>query len=237
MDKGDAMWLKLNQASILRAWACIVITQFGCKGGSADGDAADATYLDAHADASGDAIPAPDGPLPLPDISGTFLMSLSTTLDPAKPILFYTEITMTNNDEEGTALVDFSATPLTVAELTPVGDPLVSVDVQVSNAGEGAAPFAGPIDGAANPIVPDNELEVDIVAHFLIYDEDFYCGDITGGVTRPTPIPLGGSTVGAVRIAEGTLGEDLPVPVYACPEEESVGRSVRIGASGSVGSE
>jgi len=154
----------------------------------------------------------------LPDINGYFLMSIAVYFIPEKPILFYQENVFTANDD-GTGVVDVTVTPLTVADRQPIGDPLVSEGVVVSNAGTGAAHFVGVIPGPANPI-SGMQIELDCTAHFTIKSENFSCGDVTGSVTRPTLIDVEGSTMGSVRIAEDTYGEDLPDPVAACPSED-----------------
>ncbi len=163
--------------------------------------------------------PEPDAPpvADLPDINGYFLMAIAVVFLPEKPILFYTEIEMTKNDD-GTGVATFSATPLTVAEHTQIGDALVAQDVPISNAGEASANFVGWIEGAANPI-SGQPIELDCTIHIVIEDEDFYCGDVTGSVTRPTPLDVEGSTVGGIRIEEGTTGADLPEAVGNCPED------------------
>lgn len=94
-------------------------------------------------------------------------------------------------------------------------------DAPVNTAGEAAARLAGEIPGAANPI-SGQPIELDVTALFTIKSADLWCGDVVGGVTRPTPIDLEGSTVGAIRIADSTFGDDLPDPVAVCPEETPI---------------
>ena len=163
--------------------------------------------------------PEPDAPPieELPDLTVYWLMTIAVVVLPDKPLLFYTEINMTVNDD-GTGEFDAYAQPLTVADRQPVGDLLVSEDIAVNNAGELAAPFPGEVPGAANPI-SGQPIEMDPTALSVIKNVDFFCGDVIGSVTKPTIIDLEGSTIGGIRIEEGTYGDDLPDPIAACPEE------------------
>jgi hypothetical protein len=111
---------------------------------------------------------------------------------------------------------DQSAQPLHKSTREPTGDPIVTEDIGVNQAGEFAMPVQGTVDGTANPIT-SNDLVVDIVMHGIIQSTDVWCGTITGMVTN-LDLVLDGSTFAAIRIEPGTAAADLPAPVSICPE-------------------
>ena len=75
----------------------------------------------------------------------------------------------------------------------------------------------GIIPGAAN-VITGNELTVDVVLVGRIQTQDLFCGDAMGMILKPIVLDIAGSTVGAVRVEPGMVGDDLPPPVSACPE-------------------
>jgi hypothetical protein len=160
----------------------------------------------------------------LPDITGRFLLGISPVVMPDRIMQFIADVEMTDNGD-GTAVLDITFTPLTVADRTPIGDPLSSLDVAVANTGEFTAPVEGIVPGPANPI-SGSEIELDGALEAVIKSTDLFCGDVTGRVSRPTIIDLDGSTGAGIRVPPEVVGDDLPTAQWACPEDMPVDAGV-----------
>ena len=156
----------------------------------------------------------------LPDVTGRFLSGISPVVLPEAIIKFDTALVLTKNDD-GTGLLDVTFTPLSVADGTPVGTPLVSNGAVVSNAGEVSVPVAGVIPGAANPI-SGTEIRLDAAAVVVLRSADLLCGDVTGRVSQPTPLDLTGSTIAVIRIASDLAYADFPEALFECPDDVPV---------------
>ncbi|HTM20172.1 MAG TPA: hypothetical protein VL172_06690 [Kofleriaceae bacterium] len=152
----------------------------------------------------------------IPDVTGEFLQGYSPVFAPAASIQFRTTVGyMAVSDTSGR--LDMSAQPLDADTREPVGDPVVTNDTVVNEAGEFAAIVQGNVDGAANPIT-GSDLVLDIVLHGIIRNTDLFCGTVTGNITN-LDLVLDGSTFGSIRIADDTATADLPPPLVACPDE------------------
>jgi hypothetical protein len=168
----------------------------------------------------------------LPDITGHFYVAMDP--DPVPGAIFHllAEVRFTDNGD-GTGSADFSLQPLHKDDRTPVGDPLVSEGVVVDATGRFDAPFAGDIDGQANPAT-GSTLTVELVLAGAILDENVWCGVVNGRITQPLILPLDGSTFAAIRVEAGTEGDALPEPAVTCPEpgEEDEGEDEDDGEPG-----
>lgn len=166
----------------------------------------------------------------IPDVNGQFYLSISPVIAPASLLQFISDVEMTMN-EDGTATLNLSFQPLCAREgdgeencgedyLTPIGDVIVVNGVTVQLTGGFVAFLEGAtVPGKANPI-SGAQITGDIRLLGFLKTEDLFCGDVDGMLAEPIPnLNLEGSTFGAVRIAEGTLGEDLPEPVFECPPD------------------
>lgn len=152
----------------------------------------------------------------LPDITGQHLLGLAAVIAPDKPIQFLAEVEFTDN-ADGTGSLDISLTALRYEDRMPTGEPLVATDVVVNNAGQFQATFEGDMPGDANPIT-GSTLTATVTLIGIINSEDSWCGQATGEVTRPTKVPLEGSTYAAIRVPAGAVGDQLPALQTTCPE-------------------
>jgi hypothetical protein len=154
----------------------------------------------------------------LPDVTGTFYVGLATTPAPDLPLRFFFRNQMSMN-HDGTASMNLTITPLSVAEGKPVGEDMVVKDVRVNASGE----FSFLLDpvkvaGAANPI-SGSDIEGAITMSGQILSADRYCGWIPEGrVVKPVELDAKDSKWGGVRVAEGTVGDALPPLESECPK-------------------
>jgi hypothetical protein len=151
----------------------------------------------------------------LPDITGSFLIGMSAAVAPEPPFQFLGVAELVAHPD-GTGTVQLSLTALGVTDRMPIGDAILS-DVPVSTGGQFEAVFAGTLPAAANPVIP-SDVVVEGELLLTIHSADLFCGEVVGQVTSPVIVDLAGSTVGAVRVPQGTVGGDLPdTVVSACP--------------------
>jgi hypothetical protein len=172
-------------------------------------------FLDRIADAS----MRPDAPIlaQIPDITGRFLVGMAGSPQPDTPFHFISVNVMTDNGD-GTATLQMTLTPLTIAERTLVGDPYAFPATQVSMTGE----FVGEVTKAVIPAPADPILGADLTiepftATGTIVSEDVFCGDAAGWLTSPLSRDLAGSTFGAIRVSETAIGDELPTVEPRCP--------------------
>jgi hypothetical protein len=152
----------------------------------------------------------------IPDITGEFYLAVAPDPFPGATFHFVSTGTLTRTGD-GLATVIFSHHPLDARTRVRVGDPMVTDEATVDRNGQFSASFGGMVDGRANEVT-GSELTVAITFHSTILTEDVWCGVVAGGILSPLSLPLDGSPFGAVRIAPGTIGDDLPDPVTDCPE-------------------
>jgi hypothetical protein len=155
------------------------------------------------------------------DFSGRYLLALSTTLAPAQPILFSSDVDVAADLET----IDVTFQPLTTDAADPpraaTGESLevdgVPYDEDGSfgfDLGEVTVPSdANPISGSA------------IVATVTITATAFpmtaelpalFCGEASGMVSVPLALDLAGSTIGAVETETADLTD--VEPVFRCPD-------------------
>lgn len=161
----------------------------------------------------------------LRDINGQFLTAISVTFAPDDLLEFVATVEMTNDG--GSATASFSIQPLVTADpqceapeadiRTPVGAPLVAEGVAIDGSGAFEIDFEGAtVPGMANPI-SCGDILADITLTGIIRSRDTWCGAASGMVMEPVAAGLEGSTFGAIRVDDGTTGNDLPDAVPACP--------------------
>ena len=148
-----------------------------------------------------------------PDISGDFLLAVSTVVDKSKPLQFVATNTVTIDGDK--QLVSSCLQPLTLMQgkvtvpREPIGEPLCFVDLPIVDGAFTIDAGTVMVTGMANPITG-----ADIVASLLmaatVQDVDFYCGTVTGEVMEPPIGSIAGSTFAAVRLADKTV---LPTDV------------------------
>lgn len=125
-------------------------------------------------------------------VQGQWLFALAATLGPTKPILFFADVVAT--DVSGGVEWTWTITPLDAKTRTPLSalpelkpstipsDGAWTVDLD---------PIAVP--GAANPLT-GSDIEADAaLAGNVCGGSDFFCGDVTGNVTKPITLDLAGS--------------------------------------------
>jgi hypothetical protein len=185
---------------LLFCTACI-----GCVDPEEDFDAfaarAHAAPPGAH-DAGGDGGPcsvAPGG------VEGQYLLAISVTLSPTKPILALTNVTTPMLDG-GTGLT-FDAQPLSAADRkTPVGQKTSFGPFQVEQDGTFRAEIPNlETTGAANPVTGGDIAASVVLSGSLCGDGRFFCGTVSGNVTKPIPLDLKGSSFTLTRVESSTL--------------------------------
>jgi len=150
----------------------------------------------------------------LPDVNGTFLLGLAAVIAPDPPFQFLAELEL-----DGRA-VTISLTGLGRYDRMPVeGDPLVAENVPVDATGQFEANFQGEIPGDAN-VITGSTLTVDVTLIGRLQSPDMFCGEATGMILEPIELDIAGSTVGALRVEPGVVGEALPTPMADCPPAE-----------------
>jgi hypothetical protein len=156
-----------------------------------------------------DAGAAPCDPVTAGTLDGQWLFALSASLSPQSPLLFFANITSTDN--AGQIDWEWTVTPLDARTRTP----LTGADVTFPNS---TIPADGnwtvqlgtiSVPGEANPITVGNVIEAQNVAltGSVCGGRDFLCGTVTGDVTKPLPLPLEGSTWTLQRL---TAPDTLP---------------------------
>ncbi len=160
--------------------------------------------------------PAPTGALEV-DVSGEFLLSVATVIDPARPLHFLAQIEGTYDAEGGAMDLTLQALAVDIQATEPkpelVGAPLELVDLSLSEAGAFEFELVNHmIVGAANPIT-GSDLLIDVTLTGAFVDADSMCGVVTGELLEPLQASLAGSTFGGVRVS----GVDALEPsVAAC---------------------
>lgn len=167
--------------------------------------------------------PPPDVMPAEADISGDFLLAVSTIIAPDLPLQFIATNTITI-DENGNTLLGACLQPLSLdpgkvnTPRQPIGDPLCYSDLPIADGKFEIDAGVVMVTGMANPVTGG-----DIVASLkmvgTVIDEDFYCGEIEGEVMMPLMSPLAGSTFAAVRLADPA---ERPVDVTRNCKRETV---------------
>lgn len=135
----------------------------------------------------------------LPDISGSHLLVISTTLSPDLPLQY--DVTVVQTPNGGGALLDISMQPLTldVGSTTtprlPLGAPLVFDDVAVAADGSFSIDVGQlDIDGLTNPVTGSDATAQNVVLDGQLVSDDSWCGTVSGDLTVPLMFDLGGTT-------------------------------------------
>ncbi len=181
------------------------------KEGSSTGDPG--TTTGATSDEPTGGTGATTGGPPAFDISGDFLLAVSTTVDRSKPLQFIATNTVTEMD--GKMLLDSCLQPLTLmaGKVTmprePIGDPLCFEGLEIVDGAFTIDAGVVMVTGAANPITGAN-IVASLIMAGTIQADDFYCGTVTGEVMEPPVGDITGSSFGAVRLADKAV---LPTDV------------------------
>ncbi len=159
----------------------------------------------------------------IPAIGGEYYLALSPVVaqDALLELIVTTELDLTVDP----ALLSLSFQALCTQEDQctvgqPVGDPHVESGIEVNEeCGFEANIESIIIAGGANTL-SGSEIDGELQLLGTLQADDFYCG-IVNGVANVggAPIPIDNSTFGAIRVPDGTLGDDLPEPIAACPDE------------------
>lgn len=191
--------------AISRSWPLafpLVLLGFaGCPDPGGEFDDFVERWQAANPDAGGG--PTDAGPCTAPDpsaLDGHYIFALSAQIQPQNPILFLTDVT---GSAAGLLLV---FQPLSAADrVTPVGASVTIGPLPLGADGSFHAELPPLVVSAeANPIT-GGEIEAQVVFDARFCDESgFYCGTVSGNVSRPIPLDLAGSTFAMERLANGT---------------------------------
>jgi hypothetical protein len=137
-------------------------------------------------------------------VTGRYLLALSVTLAPTKPILALTDVTTPALD--GGAGLSLEAQPLSAADRrTPVGQKLARGPFPVDPSGSFRAEMSGlAVQGAANPVTGGDILANLVLAGSLCGDGRIFCGTVSGNVEKPLPLDLAGSTFTLTHVDPST---------------------------------
>lgn len=158
-------------------------------------------------DAGGDAGPCVVAP---GMVEGDYLLALSVSIAPTKPILSLTHVT-TPVFNGGTGLA-FDAQPLAAADRkSPVGSALSLGPFAVAADGAFVARLDGlHVTGAANPVTGGDIVADAVLSGNLCGSDRFFCGAVTGSVTAPIALDLAKSTFTMTKL-------DSPDAIPATP--------------------
>jgi hypothetical protein len=150
-------------------------------------------------------------------LQGDFLLTVSASLSPKKPFLFHAIVNTVDNG--GQTALAISIEPLDAKDRTTPVAPLVtlppaSVDAQGKISG---GPWTLMIPGAANPITATDVEGTASIAGSLCGVTTFYCGDVTGSITKPLAYDLNGSTYTLERYTPPAT----PPPVINCNKDSA----------------
>lgn len=148
------------------------------------------------------------------DISGQFLLAISTVIAPDLPMQFIATNTLMD-DGSGGKVLQSCLQPLQLNQGTvtmprvPIGDPLCYDNIPVVDGKFTIDAGVVMVTGMANPVT-GGDIEATLVMAGSIISADFYCGDLTGAVMSPLMADLAGSTFAATRLTDPMM---LPVDV------------------------
>lgn len=156
----------------------------------------------------------------IPDVSGTFLISIRISFAPARALEILATTVLTKKTD-GTATLDLDGRFLAVADRKPTGDPVVIHGTAVNNAGElTIVKDILFIPKAANPLVRDATVE-NAKLPGSIKSVDLFCGVVRGHVAEGNvdleqSEPDNPTTFAAVRVTDA---DHLPAVnmTVACP--------------------
>ena len=148
------------------------------------------------------------------DISGQFLLAISTVIAPDLPMQFVATNTLMD-DGSGGKVLKSCLQPLQLMQGTvtmprvPIGDPLCYDNIPVVDGKFTIDAGVVMVTGMANPVT-GGDIEATLIMAGSIISADFYCGDLTGQVMSPLMADLAGSTFAAVRLTDPMM---LPLDV------------------------
>ncbi len=146
------------------------------------------------------------GPCTVPkpgELDGDYLFVLSAHIAPGselKPLTFALHVTSASAPYDGgtTTAMTWKLQPLQYSDRkTPVGDPIEVKDIAIAPDGSIDSPLGDvAVTGAANPISKGINIlaTIDSIDGRFCNTGGFYCGTVTGKVTKPFPFDLAGST-------------------------------------------
>tara|TARA_R110002096_G_scaffold434832_1_gene658104 strand:- start:108154 stop:108891 length:738 start_codon:yes stop_codon:yes gene_type:complete len=160
----------------------------------------------------------------IPALDGEYYLALAPSLAPEAllKLIVTTELDLTVEP----ALLSLSFQPLcTQANQCTVGQPIGEAHLETGIEVNSDCGFETNIEsiiipGGANTL---SGAEIDGELQLLgnLQSVDFYCGLVNGVANvSGTPISIDGSTFGAISVPDGTVGDDLPEPVAACPADQ-----------------
>lgn len=148
------------------------------------------------------------------DISGQFLLAVSTNIAPDTPLQMVATNTLTTVDGKTTLSTSLQPLSLDQFKVTtprlPVGDPIAIEMIPVVDGAFVIDAGMTTFPGEANPLTGSPILAT-LTMTGQVVSADFYCGTITGDVMEPIQQNLMGSTFAAVRI-ESPMALPLEVP-------------------------
>jgi hypothetical protein len=205
----------------IHALAFAALGLAGCPDPGGDFDAFTRRAGTRSTDAGMISCETPEGELPEPEqLSGQFLLSVSTTLGRDTPFLYLLDVQVERQDDA--YQITMSATPLSARDrTTPVGDASEPQTFTVEPNGCFVSPPAlFQVPGPANPILPvqaTSELSFAGSVVSAVRDDEgsvsFWCGQVNGRTVTPLPMPIDGSTFAATRVLDP---DNLPPVVIDC---------------------
>ncbi len=162
------------------------------------------------------------------DVTGRYLLALSTVVEYSLPMQFLTDVELTDNADGGGGNLHMELQPLSLNQGSTtdpreeIGDKII-IDVEVDADGLFSADLGVvTVTGDANPIT-GGDIVATVILGGAIKDEMFFCGGVTGEVMAPIQNNLEPSFFAVTRLPDNAVApDDLPAtfPVR-CPEDEN----------------
>ena len=173
--------MKLHQYTSLLVFSAFAVLLTGCPDPERELNA----YLDRVEDRP-DMSVSVSGCGEFSDPTGTYFVSVNTSISPGVPLLFEGQFSVDTSVEPKTA--QLTLIPLTTTDITPIEDlpdragdsPVVSPTVPIDNEGKFEMELGTVIvTGLANP-VSGSEIEANLTIQGQIQTSEFICGTVTG---------------------------------------------------------
>lgn len=151
------------------------------------------------------------------DFSGRYFMAIATSLELSKPIFFDTTVEVDENfvakftfQPLKTDLDPFEGNAPRPDARTPVGDPIIVENVQLTEEGTFSLTLENAtVAGEANPI-SGGQIVATLTLNGYVLSTTSFCGTLAGDLKEPFPSPLTGS-FGAGIVTDETMAAFEPV--------------------------
>lgn len=218
-------WFPYTRRSLFRGGLLSASLLLSCADPTARFDEFVDRYASANPEGPSDGPTMFNGKLPTPEqAAGEFLLAISITLNRARPIMNLLEV---KAEQKGDSLeLQMRYRPLLASDRkTPAGEFGEWQTILIAPDGTyNGDTMEASIPGSANPINGlDSQAELGLGGTLAIDQSsekvNFLCGDVTGRIITPFPLPLAGSTFTATRIEDPNNYPDIVINCKKDPAE------------------